>query len=352
MDRDTIRVFSFAGGSTKGYGENRFMQKLIQQWGIAQEDFWQYVDAFAGVSIGAILASGYAFGKTPDEMNPFFTEKAKRIFTIRTAAEVATGSHDANTNSNRPNTVQKIGLIALNDAFYASPYVDSNYGSNILHQTLVDNFGTVTLSNLSKPIVIPAVEQDLSRPVYFSNFNDPEYFIGNDFQIVDVCRASSAAFPYLPSYQFNDHDYIDGAFLINNAVDRAIMLARTVKPNAKRIVVINVGAGIGRNGFDGSEPLTGSDIAVAKIFAYTTLLMTNAEQNSHKNLQYEASRLNNNKYGIPLFYYGWYPTFPPTFNNEVDNSNDSWFSELDDIIDTHYAEESAEISSILTHLTA
>lgn len=268
MDRDTIRVFSFPGGSTKGYGENRFMQKFLHQWGIPQSDFWKYIDVFAGVSIGAILAAGYAFGKTPDEMQPFFTEKAKRIFTIRTVAEIATGSHNANTDSNRPNTLQKIALIGLNDAFYASPYEDSNYGSNILHQTLVENFGTNALSNLKIPVVIPAVEQDMSRPVYFSNFNDPAYFIGRDAKIVDVCRSSSAAFPYLPSYQFNGHDYIDGAFLINNAVDRAIKLGLTIKPNAKRIVVVNVGAGIGRNGFDGSDPLAGSDLAAAKIFAY------------------------------------------------------------------------------------
>lgn len=349
MDQNTIRIFSFAGGSTKGYGENRFIQKFIQQWGIPQTDFWKYVDALAGVSIGAILSSAYAFGKTPDQLESFFTEDSKRLFTIRTAAEVASGSHNADTDSNRPNNAQKIGLIALNDAFYASPYGDSNYGSNILHQSLVDTFGTSTLANLKVPVVIPAVEQDLSRAVIFSNFNDPEYFIGRDFKIVDVCRASSAAFPYLPSYQFNEHDYIDGAFLINNAVDRAIQLALTIKPDAKRIVVINVGAGIGRNGFDGSDPL--GDSAAERIFAYNTLLMTNAEQYCHKNLQYEANRVNN-RYGIPLFYYGWYPTFPPSFNNEVDNSDSSWFTELANIIDAHYIDESDEISSILTHLTA
>jgi predicted acylesterase/phospholipase RssA len=349
MDRDTIRIFSFAGGSTKGYGENRFMQRFIHQWGIPQADLWKYVDVFAGVSTGAILSSSYAAAKTMDEVEPFYLEKAKRIFTIRTASEIASGSHNANTDSNRPNTAQKIALIGLNDAFYASPYEDSNYGSNILHQTLVENFGVNTLANLNVPIVIPAVEQDMSRPVYFSNFNDPAYFIGIDAKIVDVCRASSAAFPYLPSYQFNGHDYIDGAFLINNAVDRAIKLGLTIKPNAKRIVVVNVGAGIGRNGFDGSDPL--GDSAAERIFAYTTLLMTNTEQNSHKNLQYEADRLNNG-YGLPLFYYGWYPTFPPTFNNETDNSTPAWFAQLANLVDTHYANQSDKISSILTHLTA
>ena len=44
MDSNTLRIFSFPGGGTKGYGSNRFMQKFLHQWGIPQADFWKYVD--------------------------------------------------------------------------------------------------------------------------------------------------------------------------------------------------------------------------------------------------------------------------------------------------------------------
>ena len=160
MDSNTIRIFSFSGGGTKGYGSNRFMQKFLHQWGIPQADLWKYVDVMCGTSIGGILACAYSFGKTPDQMESFFLQKAKRIFTIRTAAELATASHNADTDSNRPNTLQKLALISTNDAFYASPYSDSNFGSNILQNVLVDNFGSSTLANLKTPIVIPAIEKD------------------------------------------------------------------------------------------------------------------------------------------------------------------------------------------------
>jgi len=191
MDSNTLRIFSFAGGSTKGYGENRFMQKFIHQWGIPQADLWKYVDAFAGVSTGAILASSYSVGKTMNEVEPFYLEKAKRIFTIRTAAEVASGSHNANTDSNRPNTAQKIALIGLNDAFYASPYEDSNYGSNILHQTLIENFGVNTTpksSDISKSKQEDAViYSGISKKIedaddgnaYFNGFNDAQAAMTN-----------------------------------------------------------------------------------------------------------------------------------------------------------------------------
>mgnify|MGYP003333436051 CR=1 FL=1 len=77
MDKNTLRIFSFCGGGTKGYGSNRFMQKFLQEWGIPQADFWKYADVMCGTSIGAILASGYSFGKTPDYMESFFLNDAK-----------------------------------------------------------------------------------------------------------------------------------------------------------------------------------------------------------------------------------------------------------------------------------
>ena len=232
MDSNTLRIFSFPGGGTKGYGSNRFMQKFLHQWGIPQADLWKYADVMCGTSIGGVIACGYSFGKTPDEMENFFLEKAKRVFTVRTAIETTAGSHNAGTDSNRPNTLQKIGLIAANEAFYASPFPDSNFGSNILQQALIDNFGTSTLADLKTPIIVPSFEKDMSRYVVFSNFEDPSYFIGKTESIVNVCRATSAAPAYLPSYNFNGHDYIDGGVYANDPILAAINLGLTIKPNA------------------------------------------------------------------------------------------------------------------------
>ena len=250
MDSNTIRIFSFPGGGSKGYGSNRFMQKFLHQWGIEQGDFWKYADVMCGTSIGGILACAYSYGKTPDMMEPFFLEKAKRIFTIRTAAEKASASHNSSLDSNRPNALQKIALIANNEAFYESPYTDSNFGSNILHQTLVNNFGDDTLANLKTYVVIPSFEKDLSRYVVFSNFADPKYFIGNTEKIVNVARATSAAPIYLPHYSFNEHDYIDGGLYANDPILAAINVGCTVKPQANRICIVDVGTGIGNMSFD------------------------------------------------------------------------------------------------------
>jgi predicted acylesterase/phospholipase RssA len=348
MDSNTIRIFSFCGGGTKGYGSNRFMQKFLHQWGIPQADFWKYADVMCGTSIGAILASSYAYGKTPDEMESFFTTYAKRIFTIRTAADVASGSHNASVDSNRPNLAQKAFMFATDDAFYKSAFEDSNYGHNILQQILVNNFGTDTLANLKLPVVIPAYEEDMSRYVVFSNFNDPSYFIGNTETIVNVCRASSAAPIYLPAHNFNGHYYSDGALLANDAILAAINLGLTVKPNATRVVIVDVGTGIGNMSFDGSggasTDLEHSAVRAVKIM---NVAMTGAEEWSRYYLDYLSNRL-----ARDVYFYKFQPKFPEDFPNELDNSTPAWFSQLANLIDTHYSDESDEISSILTHLTA
>lgn len=324
------------------------MQKFLHEWGIPQADFWKYADVMCGTSVGAILASGYSFGKTPDYMESFFTTYAKRIFTIRTAADVATGSHNASEDSNRPNLAQKAFMFATNDSFYQSAYEDSNYGSNILQQVLVDNFGTNTLANLKTPIVIPAYEEDMSRYVVFSNFNDPSYFIGRNETIVNVCRASSAAPIYLPAHNFNGHYYSDGGPFANDAILAAINVGLTVKPHATRIVIIDAGTGIGNMSFDGSGGAS-TDLEHSLVRAATIMnvAMTGAEEWSRYILDYLTNRL-----AKDVYFYKFQPRFPQDFPNELDNSTPEWFTSLANLIDTHYTNESDKISSILAHLTA
>jgi hypothetical protein len=167
--------------------------------------------------------------------------------------------------------------------------------------------------------------------------------------LFDVCRATSAANPYLPYYSYGGHQYKDGAFLVNNAVRRAVDLGITIKPKATKIVVIMVGAGVGKGGFDGSDPLDDSQFAVSRLFSDLTSVMANVEENERENLLYEFERLNYFA-NRSLYFYSFQPKFPMDFPNEIDNSTPEWFAQLADIIDTHYYSESDKISSIISRL--
>jgi len=404
-DPYTIRIFSFCGGGSKGYGSNRFMQMFLQQWGVPQTDFWKYADVICGTSIGSILGCAYAYGLTPDQMKEFFRDttdssgnlisegKAKRIFTIRTFTEymlsqapVGNLGHNASENSNRPNAIQKICLMLgikdfsmltsfpssitnfvsdvvtlLMDSkpeepfynpFYDSPYPDSNYGSNILHQVLVENFKQDTLANLKTRVAIPSFEKDRSRFVVFSNYNDSR-FIGYNSQIVDVCRASSAAPIYLPSYKFDaygegiQHEYLDGGLYANDAILAGINIGLAAKPRAKRVVIVGVGTGMGNMGFDSDTPLTSTSLAIEELFRLINVGMTGAEAWSDFFLE-GLSKIT----PLPIYYYKFNPKFPSDFPNEMDNSTEDWFNRLGNLVETHYAAESDNISNIIGHLTA
>ncbi len=345
MHRDTCFVLVLPGGGTRGYLGLKFLQRFLAQWGIPQADLWKYTSVITGASIGGILGLSYGYGLTPDELESFFLEKACRLFTIRTAAEVATGSHNAGTDSNRPNTIEKLALIGLNDPFYKSPYPDSNYGDNILQQTLVGLFGNSTMANLKTNLIIPAFQTDVSRFVMFSNFNDPMY-IGQNELIVNVARATSAAPIYLPSFRFNDHDHVDGGLFANDPAQTAVGLAKSVKPNYKKMCVLDLGTGKGHMGFDGSGGATGASHMGAMLFALFDVSMSGSEELSNFNLSWQSSRTLDN-----FYYYKFHPTFPDDFPHELDNSTPAWFSSVNYIMNAKYSEDSADIASFLGHLT-
>lgn len=347
MDKNTIRILSLDGGGVRGYLSLKFLQRFIQQWGVDGSELWKYFDVIAGTSIGAIQALGYAYGKSPNELEAFFLQKAKRIFTIRT---VPVGC-DADSNSNRPSTLQKIGLLTLNDPFYKSACAvdagNSNYGTNILQQTLIDNFGTDTLQKLKTKVVIPSYEKDRSKYVLFSNYNDP-MFIGKDELIVNVARATSAAPVYLPKHSFNSHDYIDGGIYQNNPSEIALSLAKSIKPRANRYCVLSLGTGLGEMGFDGSTSGgTSSDSAIASIFALFDIASTGGQEAVDFNFKLRSKRTLEQ-----LYYYRFQPTLDPNINTELDNSDESFLTYMADTANSVFDNDNANITNFLGHLTA
>lgn len=254
MDKNTLRILSFPGGGTKGYGSNRFLQKILLQSGMSFKDFMVTVDVICGTSVGGLISAGLAFGIDPFELEIIFTEVSKRIFTTPRIGltSILTGSDKA-ADSQRPSMFTKSFKIAQGKAFYESYSDSSDYGSAVLKRKVVAMFGDAKLSDLKKPIIIPAFNETTKKGVVFSNIRDYDFFIGHDELISDVCLASSAAPLYLPPHSFGGNTYSDGVAVSNDPILAAINLGLTIKPNTKRIVAIVAGCGIENTGAEDTE---------------------------------------------------------------------------------------------------
>jgi predicted acylesterase/phospholipase RssA len=349
MDINTVRVLSFDGGGVRGYLSLKFLQRFVQQWGINPNELWKYWDVISGTSIGGIMALAIAFGKNLDELEPFFLSEAKRIFTIRS---ILTGC-DADSDSNRPNTLQKIALLVLNDPFYKSACEpdagNSNYGSNILQQALVNIFGTATMADLKTKVVIPSYEKDTGKYVMFSNYADP-MFKGQNETIVNVARATSAAPAYFPEHTFNGHRYGDGGVYQNNSSSIALAEAKAIKTSAIRGCVLSLGTGIGEMGFDNPTTaglLTSTDSAIKELFALFDIASTGGQESVDFDL-----RLRSKRSLEQLHYYRFQPKLDLTINTELDNSDVTFLNYMADTANIIFVNDNANITNFLGKLIA
>jgi len=366
MHSNTVRILSLDGGGVRGYLSLKFLQRFIRQWGVNPNELWKYFDVIAGTSIGGIQALGYAFGKSPYELESFFLEKAKRIFTVRSILDVASQSNNASTDSLRPSQIQKVGLIAKDEPFYQSLDENSNYGHNILHEVLENNFADSRLTDLKTKVVIPAYDQGQEKYVIFSNHSN---FQGKNAKIIDIARSTSAAPVYLPSYKFKDADgeereYVDGGIYQNNPAEIALSLGKALKPTANRYCVLSLGTGIGDMGFDESNesnepnetPATSSlDMSqvgittdgVVRIFKLFDIASTGGQESVDFNLKLRSMGTLEQ-----LHYYRFQPRLDKALDTELDNSDPSFLEYMKDTANAYYDDDTININNFIGHLTA
>lgn len=364
MNTNVRRVLVLAGGGMRGYLQVKWLQKFIIQQGIT-EPLYKIFDVIAGTSIGAINALSIAYGKELNTLEQFFLEKGKRVFTVRTATEKLTASHNASLDSNRPNDTQKIALIIANDPFYKSPYGDSNFGHNILHQTLVDNFSNDTLQTLKTNVLVPVYNSTAKTFVKFSNYAHDFYYLPNS-KIVDVLRATSAAPIYFPSYLIGNNFYKDGGIHLNLAADNALTFSKIIKPTAKKTRLLVLGTGKERAWIvnDGTitpemteqqkkDVQTGS--AIADLFELYNLASTGAQEEALSNLEL----LSRYTYLDDLAYYAFDPLLniplditingvqtnsyiPPSV--ALDNSDPKFLAYMSALVDKDFIDNAEKIS--------
>ena len=385
MDFNTIRVLSLDGGGMRGYVSANFLKSFVDLWGVNPNELWKYFDVISGSSIGGIMALALSFGKSPEELLTFFTEDGPWIFTT-----------SSSTPSVMPSTLSKVNTIVggplSNPTFY--PSTTDGIGTKRLKSKLDSVFGSSTMAELNTTTVITSFEknnvdpdygQDTNTPIYFSNSKVVPSLIGQNFNIVDVAMATSAAPLYFPSWAIGEDLYIDGGVVQNNPAGLALSIAKAKKPTAKRYCVLSIGTGLGDVGFPPESSVKSRVKREIQELRKDRKAFADKWQLSSKELK-EIEDLSNNLRALEgaylimyllgvtttgpqeveakelfiesnytleqMYYYRMQYYFEPSKNTEFDNSTPDILQYYKDATADYFSNDIDNITTFLGHLTA
>lgn len=185
---------SFSGGGVQAWAEVAAYAELERQ-GIE-------IDAVAGTSMGSFIAAAIASGLTSEEVYQIIQDTDHAIVESSIFGRQAFFS----LFSFR----QPMGLVLMEKLAEVIRPVSKIYGE-------------VMLSDVPKPLAIPAVDIIQNKMIIFSN--QPEYFkqvyenaefYDGDISLVKACLASSAYPVILSPVEVEDYQLIDGGVLMNS----------------------------------------------------------------------------------------------------------------------------------------
>lgn len=208
------KILSIDGGGMHGYADVVVLRRIAEKF----PKFFESVDLVAGTSIGGIVGLGFAAGHPIDHVDENFIKGIPLAF---------------NTNPAR--------LVG----FYAG--ICPKYDNSKFKVFLRGVYGTATLGDLPKKVVIPTFCMDDENPSHrrwrakiFHNFQGLDSDGGQ--KLVDVAMATSAVPVYFPIY----NKYVDGALIANNPALCAVAQTQDPRnteprPKPEDVVVLSIG---------------------------------------------------------------------------------------------------------------
>jgi patatin-like phospholipase/acyl hydrolase len=196
-----FRILAIDGGGIKGVIPIQFIKEIEELTG---EEIHKSFDLIAGTSTGGILAAALTFQDQKsivantrklslDEIEDIYVKRGKEIFSVR------------NIFSKQIHSVKN--------------WFKPNYCPKKLNKILVETFGDAKIASCLKPIFIASYDINRNKPIIFS-FRNANSSPTENSSIVEVCRATSAAPTYFPSYTFTHNKEvltcIDGGIYMNN----------------------------------------------------------------------------------------------------------------------------------------
>jgi len=221
MKSPLYRIAAFDGGGIRGIYTATLLARLDKE----EPGFLKNVKLFAGTSTGSILAVSLAAGRSPAELAELYRKQGGEAF-----------------EDSRLDNVRDMGRL-----------IGADFSEQVLKKILIRLFGSATLGDLPRKVVIPAFDlggtpgrgDGCWKPKFFHNFSGPDSDAGE--KIVDVIMRSCAAPSYFPTYQ----GFIDGGVAANNPSMAALTQAldrrsKTRPPAMEHIRLLSFGTGLNR----------------------------------------------------------------------------------------------------------
>lgn len=178
----TYNILVIDGGGVKGLYSAKVISRCFEQY----PELLTNIDALAGASTGAIIAAGLAAGVAPAKIVELYKLNLQKIF-----------------KDSYWDDIKDLGKL-----------IGADYDYTNLKTVLKKYFGSKTLGELGKKILIPTFDLDNEgeprtwKPKFFNNYQDSDL----SELVVDVLVRAAVAPTYFPTYQ----GFIDGGLASNS----------------------------------------------------------------------------------------------------------------------------------------
>lgn len=217
-EANSIKVLAIDGGGIRGIIPALILSELQKRLG---KELWRAFDLIAGTSTGGIIAAG--IGTACNNGKPYAPDQLVDLY-VR----------------NGPAIFRKNWLTPLREIFFPK------YSPRELEYTLAKFFQNTEFCSALTPLLISSYDLQSQRPFFFKshkiaacpNFN---------WKVTDIARATSAAPTFFPPFHLargtENYALVDGGVFVNNPSMAAYVEARSLYPDAARVVVVSVGTG-------------------------------------------------------------------------------------------------------------
>jgi hypothetical protein len=183
-----FKILSIDGGGIKGLYSAKILQYLEE---VSNHRVSDCFDMICGTSTGGLIALALSINKPASEIVEFYKKYGVKIFPHK-------------------NMISYFISFFTNQLFWGGKYSDKE-----LRNSLIQLFGLSKIKDAHTFLCIPSYNLNLGRPRVFKK-DHHNLILDNNFLMIDVGLATSAAPTYFPIADLDNQYFVDGGVWANN----------------------------------------------------------------------------------------------------------------------------------------